>query len=115
MINNAESAEDIPQEEAVNTDKINEEYSREDLYKKFIEEFPIKNYNTNIIEEWFIKINYIPEEEKCKAIKRIQTIIHSEVIKDNLILHIKSLKTKPCDRDIDDILLKYKHKNIKIK
>ena len=80
----------IPQEEAVNNDEINEEYSRED--KKFRDEFPIKNYNKNIIEEWFIKINYIPEEEKCKAIKRIQTRIHSEVIKDNLIILIKSLK-----------------------
>ena len=80
----------------------------ERTYKKFREEFPIKNYNKNIIEKWFLKINYIPEEEeKFKAIKRIQTRINSEVIKDNLIIHIKSLKTKPCDRDIDDILIKY--------
>ena len=64
LIQNSES-EDIPIEESVITYALSkEEYSRKDLYKKFREEFTIQNYNKNIIEEWFVKINYMPENNE---------------------------------------------------
>ena len=64
LIQNSES-EDIPIEESVITYALSkEEYSRKDLYKKFRKEFTIQNYNKNIIEEWFVKINYMPENNE---------------------------------------------------